>query len=94
MMGEARLHRLLVLLVLVLAMSGAPVQAARLALVVGINDYQSIPPLEKAVGDAEAMSAKLSRLGFVVTIVLNPDRRSFNQAITTFLNSLRPGDTA
>jgi tetratricopeptide (TPR) repeat protein len=94
MMGEARLHRLLVLLVLVLAMSGAPVQAARLALVVGINDYQSIPPLEKAVGDAEAMSAKLSRLGFVVTIVLNPDRRSFNQAITTFRNSLRPGDTA
>ena len=72
----------------------APVQAARLALVIGINDYQMIPPLQKAVGDAEAMSATLTELGFEVTTVLNPDRRAFNRAITRFRKSLRPGDVA
>lgn len=68
--------------------------ADRLALVIGINEYESIPPLSKAVGDAEAMSDKLTQLGFTVTKVLNPDRREFNQAITAFRRALRPGDAA
>lgn len=72
----------------------ATAQAARLALVVGINDYEMIPPLAKAVGDAEAMSARLQELGFEVTKVLNPDRRGLNQAISEFSRSLEPGDTA
>lgn len=71
-----------------------PALANRLALVIGINDYEMIPPLTKAVGDAEAMSARLADLGFDVTTVLNPNRRELNQAITTFRRSLRAGDAA
>lgn len=82
------------LLVLTSLAMPVPAWAARLALVIGINDYDTIPPLEKAVGDAEAMSGKLAGLGFSVTTVLNPDRRGFNQAITTFRRALQPGDVA
>ena len=69
-------------------------QAARLALVIGIDAYENVPRLEKAVGDAEAMAARLSTLGFTVRKVIDPDRRTLNLAITTFRKSLRPGDEA
>lgn len=68
--------------------------AERLALVIGINDYDAVPSLTKAVGDAEAMTEQLGQMGFAVTTVINPDRRAFNQAITAFRRQLRPGDTA
>ncbi len=68
--------------------------AARLALVIGIDDYDNITPLSKAVGDAEAMAVTLSGLGFEVTKVLNPDRRTLNQAVTAFRRALKPGDAA
>lgn len=86
----------LVLLIFGFAFVCAPAtaQGARVALVVGIDEYEMIAPLKKAVGDAEAMSARLRQLGFDVTIVLNPDRRTLNQAITAFRKSLQPGDTA
>jgi hypothetical protein len=71
-----------------------PADAARLALVVGIDNYDMIPPLQKAVGDAQAMSAKLSGLGFSVTTVIDPDRRQFNEAIADFRASLHAGDVA
>ena len=58
--------------------------AERHALVIGINVYEELPPLEKAVGDAHAISAKLESLGFTVTEAIDPDRRSLNQAIANF----------
>ena len=66
--------------------------ARRLAFVVGINDYQHIPKLEKAVGDAKAMSAKLTDLGFEVTSVLNPTRRNLNLAVADFTAKLKRDD--
>ena len=45
----------------------------RLALLIGINDYENIPRLEKAVGDVNAMERKLKALGFDVTKVINPE---------------------
>jgi hypothetical protein len=80
----------LILVLVVLLPSGA--LAARLALVIGINDYEYVPKLEKAVGDAEAMAAKLTAIGFTVTPVLNPDRRTLSQAISVFQRQIRPGD--
>ncbi|MEM1201288.1 MAG: caspase family protein, partial [Pseudomonadota bacterium] len=47
----------------------------RLALLIGINDYDHLPRLEKAVGDVNAMERELKGLGFDVTKVINPDRR-------------------
>ena len=87
--------RLMALMIVVLGMFvPVPALANRLALVIGINEYEMIPPLTKAVGDAEAMSTRLVDLGFEVTTVLNPNRRELNQAITNFRRSLRAGDAA
>jgi uncharacterized caspase-like protein len=65
----------------------------RLALVVGIDAYREVPRLEKAVGDAHAVAATLQGLGFTVTEVDDPDRRSLNQAISTFGATISVGDT-
>lgn len=80
------------LLFLTMALLPGSAVAARYALVIGINDYINVPQLEKAVGDAKAMAAKLQTLGFTVTPVFNPDRRAFNQAIATFTRQVKPGD--
>jgi PAN domain/Caspase domain len=61
---------------------------------VGINDYREITPLQKVVGDAEALKVTLERLGFSVDLVLNADRIEFNCAVSAFQTSLDPGDTA
>ena len=94
----SRVYRHLTLLALVLAiaaLAAAPAFAeARRALIVGINDYREITPLQKAVGDAEALKVTLERLGFSVDLVLNADRREFNCAVSAFQTSLDPGDTA
>jgi len=94
----SRVYRHLTLLALVLAiaaLAAAPAFAeARRALIVGINDYREITPLQKAVGDAEALKVTLERLGFSVDLVLNADRREFNRAVSAFQSSLDPGDTA
>src|SRR6185312_1714859 len=88
------MRRVLIALVLTWAIAASPVQAARLALVIGINHYDLVPPLQKAIGDATAMSSKLNELGFAVTTVIDPDRRQFNQAVETFRESLHAGDVA
>jgi tetratricopeptide (TPR) repeat protein len=85
---------LLVLVAILAALCPVGASAARLALVIGIDAYETLPPLDKAVGDAEAMSAQLEVLGFEVTKVLNPGRRDLNQAITAFRRALQPGDAA
>lgn len=66
----------------------------RLALLIGINDYEYIPRLEKAVGDVNAMERKLKALNFDVTTVINPDRRSLNIALGRFAARLGPNDLA
>ncbi len=68
--------------------------ARRMALLIGVNDYQFIPKLEKAVGDVEAMGDKLRGLGFDVTSVVDPDRRTMNIEIGKFTAKLGPGDMA
>jgi len=88
------MRRVLIALVLTWAIAASPVQAARLAMVIGIDHYDLVPPLQKAIGDATAMSSKLNELGFAVTTVIDPDRRQFNQAIETFRESLHAGDVA
>ena len=73
--------------------SEAPAQTRR-ALVVGVNDYQNVPRLAKAVGDAQALKTSLEKLGFSVDLLVNPDRRAFNLGVSAFTAKLRPGDVA
>ena len=68
--------------------------ARRMALLIGVNDYEYIPKLEKAIGDVEAMEQKLRALGFDVTTVKDPDRRTMNIEIGKFTAKLGEGDMA
>ncbi len=72
----------------------APMASAeeRLALVVGIDNYENVPSLQKANNDAIAISATLKGLGFDVTQVLDPDRRTLSRAISSFAADIKPGD--
>jgi uncharacterized protein len=67
---------------------------AKRALLVGINEYQNISPLRKAVGDVVATRAALEGLGFEIDLITNPDRRSLNLAISRYVAKLRRGDVA
>jgi hypothetical protein len=91
-------HRLraLVALALTIALLWAPaaMAEARRALVIGIDRYDALPHLAKAVNDARAVAGTLQGLGFDVLLAENPDRRSFNQRLNDFLNAIRPGDEA
>ena len=72
----------------------APVRAeTRAALVIGINEYQNVPKLEKAVADAQAMANELKTLGFEVTPLINPTRRNIYAALSAITGKLQPGDT-
>jgi len=56
------------------------------ALVIGNNDYRHLPPLQTAVGDAQAVAELLrKRYRFKTTLLLNADR----YAILSTLNKLR-----
>ena len=66
----------------------------RHALVIGIDDYAHVTPLQKARNDAEAVSAALERLGFVVMTEIDPDRRRMNEALSSFSSQLERGDEA
>ena len=90
--------RLLVLAALLL--SGVCAEAAaqqRLALVVGVDRYENLPPDQnpaKAVRDARAIGAALETLGFDVEIAENIDRSDFYRAWRRFVTRVRPGDMA
>ena len=70
----------------------SPAQAARLALVIGNDDYQHLPKLQKAVGDARAVRAAFERLGFTVTYVENAGLTAFVSAVSTFGARIAAGD--
>lgn len=79
----------------VLTMTVDPAQAAkRVALVVGNNDYQYVPRLQKAVNDARTMGDTLKQLGFTVMVAENQTRRAFSQTLLAFDKAVDPGDTA
>ncbi len=44
----------------------------RVALVIGNNAYENVPPLQKAVNDADAVSKELAKLGFEVVRAGSP----------------------
>ncbi|MGD9925753.1 MAG: caspase family protein [Pseudorhodoplanes sp.] len=67
--------------------------AKRIALVIGNNAYSEVPKLEKAVGDAQAISATLQGLGFDVIAVLDANRSRMARALVDLETRVSPGDT-
>ncbi len=66
----------------------------RIAIVIGIDEYQNVPKLKKAVNDSEAVSAALQKIGYDVVSVENPDRRTMSSKLQEFQGKIQPGDTA
>jgi formylglycine-generating enzyme required for sulfatase activity len=67
---------------------------ARLALVIGIDTYENIAPLQKARNDAEAVARALARSGFEVVTLLDVNRRELNMQLALFVDRLNKGDEA
>ena len=73
----------------------SPAQAGkRVALVIGNNEDENVPALQKAVNDAEAMSKELAKLGFDVVSAENVGRRAMSRALVELEIKIGSGDTA
>jgi Caspase domain len=71
--------------------------AKRVALVVGIDQYDNLSPaqqLKKAVNDAHAIGETLRSLGYDVQQADNVSRLDFLRQWQQFLNRMEPGDEA
>ncbi len=67
-------------------------QLKRLAFVVGIDNYDHVVRLDRAVNDADAIGSVLSQLGFSVDIVKNPDRSELLAQFLRFRSHVEPED--
>jgi len=80
------------LLALVIAMTAPPVQARRLALVIGNDSYQHADRLNNARTDAKAVAAVLSATNFTVTLKQDLTLQSMKEALRTFKAQIAGGD--
>ena len=74
---------------------GRPVVASaerRLALVIGMSEYQHVNRLKNPPNDADDMKATLENLGFTVTLIKNKTKAQTDVAVNAFINSLRLND--
>jgi uncharacterized caspase-like protein len=67
-------------------------QAARLALVVGNDNYTAVSKLRNARNDARSIAAELEAAGFKVTRLLDGTRKSMNDTFDGFLRGVEKGD--
>ena len=73
-------------------LTAGPGQAKRLALVIGVDAYQNVTPLQKAANDARAVGHALQRSGFEVLSRIDPSRTEFLLALNDLYNRIDPGD--
>lgn len=88
------IFRFLAIFLVALLVSGTAWAEKRVALVIGNNDYSSLPDLNNAKKDATDMARKLKGLGFEVVLKTNAGRRDMYRAIDEFARMLSGGDTA
>jgi hypothetical protein len=65
----------------------------RIALVIGNDNYPSMP-LRAAKNDARAVRSALVEAGFSVDIVEDADRVTFERAVSDFASKIQTGDIA
>jgi uncharacterized caspase-like protein len=90
MSAPRSLQRLFV--TLLLAAAALHAEAARLALVVGNDNYTQIPKLRNARNDAQSLARELEAAGFRVTRVLDANRTTLNDALDNFVRRIDKGD--
>ncbi|MFM6993325.1 MAG: caspase family protein [Rhodoferax sp.] len=75
-----------------LALCALPVQAKRIALVMGNDNYQNVSKLQKAGNDAVAMATELRAAGFEVILHKDLNYRGMVRAFEGLYNSITGGD--
>lgn len=81
--------------VLALGLWGMGVQAAeRVALVIGISEYESIGALDNTVNDARLISETLQEIGFGVSTALNPGGQEMRDLLDAFSFRAETADLA
>jgi hypothetical protein len=68
-------------LLLALCAGAAIADERRVALVVGVSNYKHIPPLANPQRDAAKMAETLTRLGFEVEQIIDPDRAALEAGV-------------
>ena len=66
----------------------------KVALVIGISEYKSVPALKNTVNDANALSAVLDDIGFDVTTLINASGSDMRTALDTFAFDSETADLA
>lgn len=62
----------------------------KLALIIGAQNYASLPPLRNAISDAQAMTTTLKSKGFEVETLYDPkSKKEIRDAITRYYNVMR-----
>jgi len=67
------------------------IDSKRVALVIGNNDYKSVPRLMRAVNDAQSVAATLQRIGFATRLVTDATQKQMNKAINEFAGDIAGG---
>jgi hypothetical protein len=80
------------LIAAMLLMLVAPVEARRLALVIGNDSYQHADALSNARADAKAVADALRATGFKVTLKQDVTQQAMKEAIRTFKAEVAGGD--
>lgn len=90
------IRRILSLFAIILAVVfSVPAWAdGKYALVIGNDDYLSVPSLLKARNDAQAVHDALAGVGFDASLVLDGDQLAMLSALSAFANKIKPGDEA
>src|SRR5262245_56797756 len=65
-------------------------EAKRLALVIGVKNYQHIPEPQNTLNDAHDMAATLKKKGFQVVELYDPQtKRQMQESVVSYFNLLR-----
>lgn len=88
---DRAMTRFVVFLAAILLASPAFAQT-RHALVIGIDKYTHVAPLQKARNDAQAVAATLDAVGFETELVLDADQLAMAQGLARLANRVNPGD--
>lgn len=94
-LGEAKrgAFRLLLLMLAFLAMPLSEARAAKIALVIGNDNYAELPDLKRAREDASGYNTFLIENGFEVTYLTDQSRDSMAMALANFYDKITPATT-
>lgn len=81
-----------ILLLAALALPATAQEQRKIALVIGNDAYEEVAPLQKAVNDADAISKRLTEIGFEVITAKNIGRRAMSRAVLEFEKSIQKDD--